>query len=53
MNHATNAMAHEIKIRQMAYFYSAAEHRLRGALWPSFAPALIEVLDSGDVRADI
>jgi hypothetical protein len=23
------------------YFYSAAEHRLRGALWPSFAPARI------------
>jgi AraC-like DNA-binding protein/quercetin dioxygenase-like cupin family protein len=24
----------------MAYFYSAAERRSRGALWPSFAPAL-------------
>jgi hypothetical protein len=23
------------------YFYSAAEHHLRGALWPSFALALI------------
>jgi hypothetical protein len=23
------------------YFYSAAEHRSRGALWPIFAPALI------------
>jgi hypothetical protein len=23
------------------YFYSAAEHRSRGALWPSFAPARI------------
>jgi hypothetical protein len=23
------------------YFYSAAAHRLRGALWPSFAPARI------------
>ncbi len=28
----------------MAYFYSAAERRLRGELWPSFAPALIHVL---------
>ena len=26
------------------YFYSAAEHRLRGALWPSFAPARILVI---------
>jgi hypothetical protein len=25
------------------HFYSAVEHRLRGALWPSFAPALIQV----------
>ena len=25
----------------MANFYSAAEHRSRGALWPSFAPARI------------
>ena len=25
----------------VAYFYSAAEHRSRGALWPSFAPARI------------
>jgi len=41
MNHAIKAMAHEIKIRRVAYFYSAAEHRSRGALWPSFAPALI------------
>jgi hypothetical protein len=42
MNHAVKAIAHEIKIRQMAYFYSAAERRSRGALWPSFAPARIE-----------
>jgi hypothetical protein len=41
MNHATNAMAHETKIRRVDYFYSAAVHRLRGALWPSFAPARI------------
>jgi len=41
MNHAVKAIAHEIKIRQMAYFYSAAERRSRGALWPSFAPARI------------
>jgi hypothetical protein len=25
----------------VANFYSAAEHRSRGALWPSFAPARI------------
>jgi hypothetical protein len=41
MNHASKATAHEIKIRRVAYFYSAAERRSRGALWPSFAPALI------------
>jgi hypothetical protein len=41
MNHAIKATAHEIKIRRVAYFYSAAERRSRGALWPSFAPALI------------
>jgi Prophage CP4-57 regulatory protein (AlpA) len=41
MNHAVKAIAHEIKIRRVAYFYSAAERRSRGALWPSFAPALI------------
>jgi len=29
----------------VAYYYSAAAHRSRGALWPSFAPALIFVLD--------
>ncbi len=40
MNHASKETAHEIRIRRMAYFYSAAEHRSRGALWPSFAPAL-------------
>ena len=40
MNHAIKAIAHEIKIRRVAYFYSAAERRSRGALWPSFAPAL-------------
>jgi len=45
MNHAVKAIAHEIKIRQMAYFYSAAERRSRGALWPSFAPARIRYLD--------
>jgi hypothetical protein len=44
MNHASKATAHEIRIRRMAYFYSAAERRLRGELWPSFAPALIHVL---------
>jgi hypothetical protein len=41
MNHAIKAIAHETKIRRVAYFYSAAERRSRGALWPSFAPALI------------
>ena len=41
MNYAVKAIAHEIKIRRVAYFYSAAERRSRGALWPSFAPALI------------
>jgi hypothetical protein len=41
MNYAVKAIAHEIKIRRGAYFYSAAERRSRGALWPSFAPALI------------
>jgi RecA/RadA recombinase len=40
MNHALKAIDHEIKIRRVAYFYSAAERRSRGALWPSFAPAL-------------
>ena len=40
MNHAVKAMAHEIKIRRVAYFYSAAVRRSRGVLWPSFAPAL-------------
>ena len=44
MNHAIKATAHEINIRRVAYFYSAAEHRSRGALWPSFAPALISGL---------
>jgi len=44
MNHAIKAIAHEIKIRRVAYFYSAAERRSRGALWPSFAPALILML---------
>jgi hypothetical protein len=44
MNHAIKAIAHEIKIRRVAYFYSAAERRSRGALWPSFAPALIPLL---------
>ena len=43
MNHAIKATAHEIKIRRMANFYSAAERRSRGALWPSFAPALITI----------
>jgi non-heme chloroperoxidase len=28
----------------MDYFYSAAKHRSRGALWPIFAPALIRTL---------
>jgi hypothetical protein len=42
MNHAIKAIAHEIKIRRVANFYSAAERRSRGALWPSFAPALIK-----------
>jgi hypothetical protein len=41
MNRAIKAIAHEIKIRRVAYFYAAAEPRSRGALWPSFAPALI------------
>jgi CheY-like chemotaxis protein len=43
MNRASKATAHEIMIRRVAYFYSAAERRSRGALWPSFAPALIVV----------
>ena len=37
----------------MDYFYSAAAHRLRGALWPSFAPARIgcrEYVRAGDSR---
>lgn len=38
---ANKATAHEIKIRRVAYFYSAAERRSRGELWSSFAPALI------------
>jgi hypothetical protein len=46
MNHAIKAIAHEIKIRRVAYFYSAAERRSRGALWPSFAPALIGSTES-------
>ena len=41
MNHAIKAIAHENKIRRVAYFYSAAARRSRGALWTSFAPALI------------
>jgi hypothetical protein len=28
----------------VAYFYTAAYRRLRGATWPSFAPALIQHL---------
>jgi hypothetical protein len=52
MNHAIKATAHEIKIRRVAYFYSAAERRSRGALWPSFAPALIPVSRSGLRHAD-
>jgi hypothetical protein len=44
MNHASKATAHEIKIRRVDYFYSAAERRARGAPWPSFAPALIPTL---------
>ena len=35
----------------MDYFYSAAEHRSRGALWPSFAPALIG--DNGQEQAGV
>jgi hypothetical protein len=46
MNYAVKAIAHEIKIRRVAYFYSAAERRSRGALWPSFAPALIVRMQS-------
>jgi hypothetical protein len=42
MNHAIKAIAHEIKIRRVAYFYSAAKPRSRGALWPIFTPALID-----------
>jgi hypothetical protein len=41
MNYATKATAHENMIRRVANFYSAAENRSRGALWPSFAPARI------------
>ena len=29
------------------YFYSAAKHRSRGALWPIFAPALVVITTSG------
>jgi hypothetical protein len=32
----------------VAYFYSARAHRSRGALWPSFAPALIGELRSSE-----
>jgi hypothetical protein len=49
MNHAIKAIAHEIKIRRVAYFYSAAERRSRGALWPSFAPALRVILGNGRI----
>jgi hypothetical protein len=35
----------------VACFYSAAEHRSRGALWPSFAPARIH-LKTGDTAKD-
>jgi hypothetical protein len=54
MNHAIKAIAHENKIRRVAYFYSAAARRSRGALWPSFAPALIseDVRSSGIVEND-
>jgi hypothetical protein len=31
------------------YFYSAAALRLRDALWPIFAPALIDIPDAGNV----
>lgn len=37
---------HEIKIRRVSYFYSAAECRSRGALWPGFAPALIKCVQA-------
>jgi hypothetical protein len=46
MNHANMATVHEIKIRRVAYFYSAAERRSCGELWPSFAPALIGIRNS-------
>jgi hypothetical protein len=39
----------------VAYFYSARAHRSRGALWPSFAPALIPLLggpEGGAVEVD-
>ncbi len=38
-----------------AYFYSAAKHRLRGALWPIFTPALIYALRTcpfGSIQCD-
>jgi len=44
MNHALKATAHENKIRRVANFCSAAGHRSRGALWPSFAPARITAI---------
>lgn len=53
MNHAHKAIAHEIKIRRVAYFYSAAEHRSRGALWPSFAPALILERERAELEKQI
>ena len=34
----------------MDYFYSAAKHRSRGALWPIFAPALIPRGDRGEKK---
>jgi len=33
------------------YFYSAAEHRSRGALWPSFAPA--RIVQPGPIDTDL
>ena len=41
MNHALQGKRSRNQVPAVDYFYSAAERRSRGALWPSFALALI------------
>ena len=41
MIHACKANNSRNQVPAVDYFYSAAKRRLRGALWPSFALALI------------